>query len=454
MTTTVLQGDDVTLTVQWQTGGGVPDDVTGQTITVKTGDGLTTVLGPTSSGITHLATGLYSYTWSVPSGQTPGAYVAVWDATSSGGGAVQASEQITVLATATGGIGRNPVVWYATREKVKRVLDIKNTARMDWQVDDAIETASRMVEGCLHRFFRPVYATRYFDWPDYQGSMPWRLWLDEHEVISVIVITSGGQTLTDYLLEPVNDGPPYDCVQINLASSASFNQGNTHQRNIVITGQFGYTAEYAPAGALTEALDDSETEVEVTDSGKVGVGDVLLVDAEHLIVTEKAFLDTGVDTAGSNLTAVASDDQITLSTTTNAPAPGEMILVDSERMLVVDVTGTAMTVKREYDGSRLATHTSGASIYAPRSLTVTRGALGTTAASHSLSAAITRHLVPGPVRDLTVAYALNQLLQENSGYARVAGEGDAQREYTGRGIGAIEKAAKRACGRQMRLAAV
>jgi hypothetical protein len=349
------------------------------------------------------------------------------------------------------------MVWYVNRETVKAALDIETTARRDAQVDRACGSATRAVRACLHRDFAPLLATKYFDWPDSQGSRGWRVWLDQHEAISLTQLVAGGQTIApaDYFLEPVNDGPPYDSVEINLATAASFNVGSTHQRNIAMTGLWGFDNVTAPAGALAEALDNSETAVDVTDSAAVGVGDLLLVGTEYLDVTGKAMLDTGVNIdAADSLTAQNNDVSITMSTTTGAPVPGETILIDSERMRVDDVAGSVLTVKRAHDGTVLAAHAANADIYAPRTLTVVRAARGSTAATHTTSAAIVRQVFPDPVRDLAAALAINQVMQETAAYARVAGSGDNQREATGRGIRDIEKAARRACGRQMRIGAV
>jgi hypothetical protein len=87
-------------------------------------------------------------------------------------------------------------------------------------------------------------------------------------------------------------------------------------------------------------------------------------------------------------------------------------------------------------------------------LTVTRGQLGTTAATHSSSAAVARHVVPGLVQELAVAEALNTLLQKQSGYGRVIGSGDNEREASGRGLRQIREDAYTAFGRKPRKAAV
>lgn len=351
-------------------------------------------------------------------------------------------------------------IWYATREDVKSALDSLETARNNARIDRAIEAASRNVEGLTHRRFYPWTGTRYKDWPNLlQYARSWRLWLDEDELVSVTSLISGGTTIpsTDYFLEPSNLGPPYNCIEIDLASTASWDSNaDTHQRSIAITGVFaGCSVETEPAGALAEALDDSETGVDVTDSSGLGVGDLILVGSEYMRITAKGWLDTAVNIdASDSMTASAADVSILLSTTVGAPTTGEVILINSEKMLVVDVAGSTLTVKRAWDGSVLATHAANADIYAPRSLTVVRGSLGTTAATASASAPVSRYVVPGPVNTLTVAYAMNTLLQQGSGYARVSGSGDNAKEFTGRGIAAAEKDVVRSYGRQLRIGAV
>ncbi len=97
--TQILQGQTVTLTAQFYAyGGGPAQDVSGLTITITPVGSSTPTVGPTASGITHVATGLYTYSWAVPADQATGDYTVVW----AGTGAVQASEILTVLAAVTG----------------------------------------------------------------------------------------------------------------------------------------------------------------------------------------------------------------------------------------------------------------------------------------------------------------------------------------------------------------
>jgi len=349
--------------------------------------------------------------------------------------------------------------WYTTREDVKSALDFKETARNDAQVDRAIERASRTIEGLLHRRFYPEISTRYFDWPNHQYARPWRLWLGSNELISVTSVVTGGTTLStsDYFLRRADDlpEPPYDSLELLLSTSATFGGGSTHQKDIAVAGLFGYRDDPVPAGALAEALDSSETGVDVTNSALIGVGHLIKVESERMTVTGKTMIDTAVNIdAGDSLTASAADVSITMSTATAAPVAGEVILIGSERMLVIDVAGLVLTVKRAWDGSVLATHAGSADIYAPRTLTVVRGALGTTAAAHDTATAITRQDYPGPVVSLCVAESVVQLMNESSGYARTAGSGDNAREAAGRALFEVRKMAVQSHGRMARMAAI
>jgi hypothetical protein len=98
MSTQVNQGQTADLVVNWDAyPSGPPADVSGLTITVNKVSDASNVLGPTSAGVVHQATGLYTFQWAVSTSQAVGDYVAVWNATYSGS-AVQASEIVTVRA--------------------------------------------------------------------------------------------------------------------------------------------------------------------------------------------------------------------------------------------------------------------------------------------------------------------------------------------------------------------
>lgn len=346
-------------------------------------------------------------------------------------------------------------VWYCTREDVMSALDFKETARNTRQVDRAIESASRMIEGMTHRRFYPETDTRFFDWPNDQSGRSWRLWLDQNELISVTKLTAGGVEIpaADFFLEPANDGPPYTHIEIDLDSSSVFSSGGTHQRAISVLGVFGYSAEFESAGTITDPVaTTTATTINVSDSSLIGVGDLIKLGTEHMIVTGRSMLDTGQN-IGANLDA--SNSAVTVPVTDGtAFHAGETLLIGSERMLIVDIAGNSLIVKRAWDGSVLAAHTSGADIYASRTLTVERGALGTTAATHLDNAAVSRHVVPGAVRALAVAESLVTILNETSGYARTVGAGESEREAAGRAVVQLRKQVMTLYGRMARTRAV
>jgi hypothetical protein len=347
--------------------------------------------------------------------------------------------------------------WYATREEIKAELDVKETARANARIDRVLEDASRAVESMCHRRFYPEIATKSFPYPGPQTGTSWRLWLNANEVVSVTTLTSGGTTIasTDYFLEPNEYGPPYNRLEIDLDSSAAFGGGDTHQRDITITGLWGYRNDETSVGATVEALDASETgiDVDAATSAAVGVGSLLRIDSERVIVTSRSQLDTGQTVGGSGLTN--QNNSVTVTVQSGAAfAAGETILIDGERMRVDDIAGNTLIVTRAWDGSTIAAHTAGTAIYAPRTLTVARGALGTTAGSHSSGATVYRFDPPGPVRQFVIAEAINDLLQGRAGYARTAGSGENEREVTARGLRELRERVYASHGRKGRVRSV
>ncbi len=349
-------------------------------------------------------------------------------------------------------------VWYTTREAVKAALDYRETSRSDAQVDRAIETASRAIEGLLHRKFYPWTGTRYLDWPNRSSARAGRLWLDANELASLTSMTSGGVVIppASRLLRRSDgvDAPPYTHIELNLGTSAAFGIDLTSQQSIALTGVFiGCPLDEQPAGALAAAIvSTSATAITVTNGSALGVGSILRCDTERLLVTGRTLTDTAQD-LGADL--AANNAVVTVPVTTGALYfPREVITIDAERMRIEDVAGNSLIVRRAWDGSVLATHAAGADIYAPRALTVERGALGTTAATHLIAAPLAAHIVPAPVETLAVGMSIVELLGEASGHSRTVGEGESAREATGRGLAALRKDAITACGRQARKRAV
>ena len=340
---------------------------------------------------------------------------------------------------------------YVTREMVKASLDVQATARNNDQIDLAIQAATGAVEGQLNRRFYPLDATRYFTWPNYQYAATYRLWLDYWELAAPATqVTSGGVTipLSQCFFEPVNSGPPYTSLELNRAGTAAFGNGPTPQRDVAITGTFGFNLDAAPSGALAAAVTDTtSTSITVTNGSAAGVGNLLFVGTERMLLADKALITSGQTQQGS-LTDKSSDQLVGVSDGTKYSV-GEIIVLDAESMLITGTAPTSVTVKRAWDGSTLATH-SAAAIYAYRSWTVVRGATGTTAATHLNGTVISRYVPPSLITQYALAEAENNLLQGISGYARTVGAADNLRPVSGQARADIRKQAINAYARKAR----
>lgn len=348
---------------------------------------------------------------------------------------------------------------YATREDVMRALDTKLTARNAAQIDRQLEAASRDVDKLCHRRFYPELATRYFDWPASQYGTAWRLWLDDSELIEVTAVSSGGTSIStaDVLLEPNRSGPPYSRLELNIGSNAAFGGGDTHQRDITVTGLWGYTDDETPAGTLAGAVASASVAtitVSAAAAAALGVGSVLRIGDERMLVTGRSMAYTG-QTLGTALDAQAKTVTVTVADGSGYEVD-EVILIDGERMLVVDIADDNLIVKRAWDGSTLAAHTQFTAIYAARSLTVTRGALGTTAATHADATAVLRWEPPALVRQLVIAQAISGLTSETAGYTRSvrSGEGSSERNRDTGAVAALRQSVYDAVGRRARMRSV
>lgn len=314
-------------------------------------------------------------------------------------------------------------VMYTTRETVKRALEIQETSRSNLQIDRAAKSASRLIEGFAHRRFYPETDTKKFDWPSIQGALPWRLWLDQHDLISLTSLSSTGGGVVgvaDALLEPNGTGPPYHRIELKLSSASAFGGGSTYQQSILVTGLWGYNNNETTSGLTTSSLTSTQTSIPVNGltAADIGVGSIIRIDTERCVVTERGFVSTGV-TLGTALTAslTGTDTQVAVADGTQF-SPQEVLLIDSEKFLIVDISGNNLLTRRAYDGTVLATHSIGAAISASRNLTVTRGALGTTAATHTNSSTVYRWDPPSGIQEYVTAFAISDLLEEQTGWFR------------------------------------
>jgi len=329
---------------------------------------------------------------------------------------------------------------YCTREQVKTALDSVETARNNRRIDRHIASGAESVEKLTLRKFYPDVGTRTLDWiPELDSPESWRLWLGENELAGQpTAITAGGVALNlaNVYARP-DTGPPFDCLEINRGSSAAWSSAATSQRAISITGTFGSCPfEDVTAATLAAGINSSVTTVTIGASWEIGVGSLLLCGTERMWVTNRSMLTTGqtlqvLMDANQSSTAVAV-------TTGSAFTEDEVIMLDSEKMRVDEITGNTLHVKRAWDGTALASHAGGVTIYSARQLTVERGVLGTTEASHLLGDSVLVFRPPSLINQLNIAYAEVGFLDEASGYSRTVGSGDNEREAAGRRLVQLE----------------
>jgi len=263
------------------------------------------------------------------------------------------------------------------------------------------------------------------------------LWLDQ-DLISVTTLQSEAQNTTpttisssDFFLEPNNQGPPYDRIEIDLSSTAAYQAGDTPQRSISVAGSWGYTSTTRSGGTVASGLDsDSAATTMVCSNGsRIGVGDTLLIQSEQVFVSERDFAALDSKLINGALTANQSEVTITVDSSHGIGA-AEVIRVGSEQMFVVSVATNDLTVIRAYNGSVLAVHSDDTAIHINRTLTIERGINGTTAATHADATSITPYEPPMDIQSLCIGESLAMFAQEEAQWGRAIGPGDAARDIT------------------------
>ena len=321
--------------------------------------------------------------------------------------------------------------WYTTREAFKEALAVHGSDR-DALIDRKIAAASRTIDEQMGRHFIPILATRYYPWPQRTQDARQHLWLDQ-DLISVdadgLKTANGTVTIgaTDFFLEPVNTGPPYRRIEIDLgddvASDAAFGSDDSAQRAVSVQGKWGYGEDTEAAGTLAVAITTTTaTTLVCSDGSLIDVGHTLLIGTEQLFVSGRATVDTACNTNGA-LTGEANEVTVAVDDGTKVKA-GEVIQINAERMYVESVTGDDLSVKRGYDGTVLAAHDDAQDVYAFRTLTVVRGVNGTTAATHLINAAISKYAPPEPIQALCLALAIFNYKQDQGGRTGIVGDSE------------------------------
>lgn len=363
----------------------------------------------------------------------------------------------------TAALSSDVSVVYATREDVMSAVDVRPSAQASRQIDGALAAASEQVDKLCHRGarargipgFAPWTGTLTFDWPTGQNGTSWSMWLNQHSLISVSAMSSGGVTIppASVFLEPSASGPPYNRLTLDRTTSAYYFQrgGGIGQRSLNIAGVWGYADHGRHVGEVGTAITGAGN-TSVVLNAAVGVGDILLIGSERMIVTEKAWT-ASTQTLADPMTASNADQSLQVADG-SVFLTGEHLMIDNETVEVLAVTGNTLVVRRAVLGSTLAAHAGAATVWWARTFIVSRGALGTTAAGHGGTTPVYRHVVPDMIRELTVAYAIDTYYQRSSGYSRTIGSGEGERPASGGGIRALEERVYGAFGRRVRMRAV
>ena len=350
---------------------------------------------------------------------------------------------------------------YMGREAFKRSASISGEER-NAQIDRILEAGSREIDHIRHArpgvpAYFPYTETRLFPWPQINPGRTWRLWIPGQDLIAVTTLQTKAQdsspttiASSDFFLEPQYYGPPYHRIEIDFSSNAAFEGGDTSQRSISVAGRWGYREDTIAAGTVRDSggINATVTTLVVSDGALVDVGDTLLIGSEQLYVSERgaAAQENNDLLNDASVTASKAIVSITVDNGTRYNV-GETILVDSERMFIETISGNVLTVIRMYDGTVLAAHANDTAVFVFRTLTVVRGANGTTAATASQADAITKLVPPADVADLCLAKAIGRYHNENSGYARTIGTGEGARAFSRSEIAALEKRVAETHGR-------
>ncbi len=183
---------------------------------------------------------------------------------------------------------------------------VANTAD-DAVIDSIIEQVSRLIDQITSRHFYPNIETRYFDVPS--GD----LILDD-DLLAVTTLTNGDAevlTTTDYILREKNFTPYWKVAMKDISTKTwEDNSSGSSEQVISLLGTWGYHDDYAQAWeavtTLAEDIDISELPWDLTAVTRLGVGSILKVDSEIVIVSSIATLTCTMMKRGDNGSTAAT----------------------------------------------------------------------------------------------------------------------------------------------------
>lgn len=205
---------------------------------------------------------------------------------------------------------------YCTLGRAKTEAKIKNAIGDFETVFNALYSdVTNRFDSMTRNTFAPRIETRYFD-----ASAPGL----KHDILhlnypclSIDNITLNGTTVldaSDYELEVYTGAPAF-----SVYSQYGWSFTSTYRRAIAITGTWGYRTYYTTDGwkdltTLNGAIASTTvTSVTVTDAALIDAGDMLQVDSEWLLVTDKSGNVLTVTRGYRGSTAATHDNSTTVS---------------------------------------------------------------------------------------------------------------------------------------------
>lgn len=178
---------------------------------------------------------------------------------------------------------------YVGRAAFKAAMGITDTDD-DAQIDAVLESVSRQVDQWTNRQYQPVVQTRY-----YAPRSAVSLLVDDLLAVTALATDEDGDRVyetswaaTDYDLEPVNarlESPPRPYTRLEVSPDGDYLFPSI-ARGVRIAGTWGYyDVRTTVSVALAEALDASETGVDVASGAAFDVGQTILIDSEQMEIT-------------------------------------------------------------------------------------------------------------------------------------------------------------------------
>jgi hypothetical protein len=278
-----------------------------------------------------------------------------------------------------------------------------------------IRAASQVIQQEIGEFI-PVSMTRKFN-----GKGRRKLFIPPVLAVTGLVNDEDTILATDYILQPNNrfwPNGPYTCLEVDPDATV-LSAFADEQEGVAITGRWGLYEETEDTGATVAAQQtDSAVSLQVSNGAKLSPGAVLLIGSEQELISGYDTPVTAVTTLNGTIDATQETIILTNGALVNI---GEILRIGVEQMRVLDISTHTLYVQRHWNKTLGAAHTTGASVDVYRKFVVARGANGTTAAAHAVSAAVSRYLVPADVLFLCKEIATLMLNKAGTGYAGKTG---------------------------------